>query len=109
LAAQQSVRFIVSDMTVRLRAARGLVYEAAELMASGQPYDTAASIAKLFASETATWAAERNLHLHGAQGYMLEDPAQRLYRDCKILEWGEGANEVQREMIFRAVAGGFRA
>jgi alkylation response protein AidB-like acyl-CoA dehydrogenase len=52
--------------------------------------------------------AERCLHLHGAQGFMLERPAQRFYRDCKINEWGEGANELQREMIFEAVSRGFR-
>jgi alkylation response protein AidB-like acyl-CoA dehydrogenase len=108
LAAQQAVRFTIADMTARLRAARHLVYEAARTLAAGRPYDTEASIAKLVASETATWATERALHLHGAQGYMLDSPVQRFYRDCKILEWGEGTNEVQREMIFRAAAGGYR-
>jgi len=95
-------------MTARLAAARALVYGAAAALAQGRPYDTEASIAKLFASETATRLAERALHLHGAQGYMMESPVQRYYRDCKIIEYGEGANEVQREMIFEAVAGGWR-
>jgi alkylation response protein AidB-like acyl-CoA dehydrogenase len=109
LSAQQSVRFTIAEMTARLRAARHLVLDAARRMAAGRPFDTEASIAKLVASETATWATERALHLHGAQGFMLESPVQRFYRDCKIFEWGEGANEVQREMIFRAAAGGYRA
>ncbi len=104
----QAVRFTVADMTARLAAARALVYGAAAALAQGRPYDTEASIAKLFASETATRLAERALHLHGAQGYMMESPVQRYYRDCKIIEYGEGANEVQREMIFEAVAGGWR-
>jgi len=108
LTQQQAVRFTIADMTTRLRAARQLVYEAADLMAEGRPFDTEASVAKLFASETATWATERALHLHGAQGFMLDSPVQRFYRDCKILEWGEGANEVQREMIFQAAARGYR-
>jgi alkylation response protein AidB-like acyl-CoA dehydrogenase len=108
LSAQQAVRFTIADMTVRLRAARHLVYSAARRMAEGRPFDTDASIAKLMASETATWSTERALHLHGAQGFMLDSPVQRFYRDCKILEWGEGTNEVQREMIFRAAASGYR-
>lgn len=108
LAALQGVRFNVADMTARLAAARTLVYDAAGALAAGRPFDTDASIAKLVASETATWLAERAMHLHGAAGFMMESPVQRYYRDCKILEYGEGANEVQREMIFEAVTGGYR-
>jgi Acyl-CoA dehydrogenase, C-terminal domain len=58
-------------------------------------------LAKLVASEAATWIAERALHLQDAQGFMLDRPAQRYYRDCKVIEWGEGVNELQREMILR--------
>ena len=87
---------------------RALAVAAAALLAAGQAFDTEASIAKVVASEAATWVSERALHLFGAQGFMLESPVQRYYRDCKILEWGEGTNEVQREMIFRAAAAGFR-
>ncbi len=108
LAALQAVRFTIADMTARLRAARSLVYGAAAELDAGGSYDTDASIAKLFASEAATWIAERAMHLHGAQGFMMESPVQRYYRDCKILEYGEGVNEVQREMIFKAVAAGWR-
>ncbi len=108
LAAKQAVRMTVADMTARLRTVRHLVYSAAGKLERGEDYDTDASIAKLVASETATWVSERCLHLHGAQGFMLESPAQRFYRDCKINEWGEGANELQREMVFEAVARGYR-
>lgn len=108
LAMLQGVRFNLADMTARLRAARGLVYDAAAAMAEGRPFDTDASIAKLVASEAATWIAERAMHLHGANGFMLDSPVQRYYRDCKILEYGEGANEVQRELIAKAVVGGYR-
>jgi len=108
LAAKQAVRMTIGDMTARLRAVRHLVYSAADKLDRGEPYDTDASIAKLVSSETATWVSERCLHLHGANGYMLDSPAQRFYRDCKINEWGEGANELQREMIFEAVARGYQ-
>lgn len=104
----QAVRFTIADMAARLRAARTLVYGAAATLDAGGAYDTDASIAKLFASETTTWLAERAMHLHGAQGFMMDAPVQRFYRDCKILEYGEGVNEVQREMIFKAVASGYR-
>lgn len=108
LAGLQAVRFALADMTARLRAARGLVYSAASSLAAGRDFDTDASIAKMFASETATWICERAMHLHGAQGFMSESPVQRYYRDCKILEYGEGANEVQREMIAKALVMGYR-
>ncbi|MDP3972944.1 MAG: acyl-CoA dehydrogenase family protein [Candidatus Nanopelagicales bacterium] len=108
LSRQQAVRFTIADMAARLRAARALVYDAARRLDAGLDYDTDASIAKLFASETGTWLAERALHLHGAQGFMADGIAQRCYRDCKILEYGEGVNELQREMIYKAVANGFR-
>lgn len=104
----QGVRFNLADMTTRLRAARSLVYDAAAALAAGREFDTDASIAKLAASETATWICERAMHLHGAQGYMTDSPVQRYYRDCKILEYGEGANEVQRELIAKALVSGYR-
>ncbi len=108
LAAKQAVRMTIADMTARLRGVRELVYSCAAKLERGEPYDTDASVTKLLASEAATWVSERCLHLHGANGYMLDSPAQRFYRDCKINEWGEGANELQREMIFEAVSHGYR-
>lgn len=108
LSALQAVRFTVADMAARLRAARALVYGAAAAAANGRPSEADASIAKLVASETATWVAERAMHLHGAAGFVLDSAAQRYYRDCKILEYGEGVNELQREMIFAALVAGYR-
>jgi alkylation response protein AidB-like acyl-CoA dehydrogenase len=108
LGALQAVRFTLADMTAQLAAARALVYGAAAKLARQAPFDAEASIAKLVASEAATRIAERALHLHGASGFMAESDAQRHYRDCKVFEWGEGANEVQREMIYAAVARGHR-
>ncbi len=101
LIAQQFVRFTLADQATRMEAAWQLTMSAARLVDAGKPYDKAASMAKLFATETATWACERTLHLCGAQGYMRESVAQRLYRDCKVLELGEGTSEIQRETITR--------
>ena len=101
IAKQQFVRFTLADMATRLEAAWQLTLHAARLIDAGQPFDREASMAKLFASETCTWACERALHLCGAQGYMRESAAQRFYRDCKVLELGEGTSEIQRETIAR--------
>ncbi len=103
LVAKQFVRFTVADLATRLEAAWLLTLKAARLADVGKPYATAASMAKLFASETCTWACERALHLCGAQGYMAESAVQRFYRDCKVLELGEGTSEIQRETIARAL------
>lgn len=100
---QQFVRFTLADMATRLEAAWQLTLNAARLADLGRPHHTEASMAKLFATETCTSVCERALHLSGAQGYMLESPAQRFYRDCKVLEWGEGTTEIQRETIARAL------
>jgi len=108
LSALQGVRFTLADLAAQLAAARALVYGAAGRLARGRSFDVEASIAKLVASEAATRIAERALHLHGAQGYMADSAAQRHYRDCKVFEWGEGANELQREMIFTALSRGYR-
>ncbi len=106
LVKQQFVRFTLADMATRLEAAWQLTLAAARLVDAGKPFDKEASMAKLFASEIATWACERSLHLCGAQGYMSESPAQRFYRDCKVLELGEGTSEIQRETIARYLVKG---
>ncbi len=97
----QFVRFTLADMATKLEAAWQLTLHAARLVDAEAPYDREASMAKLFATETATWTCERALHLCGAQGYMRESNAQRFYRDCKVLELGEGTSEIQRETIAR--------
>jgi len=103
IAKHQFVRFTLADIATRLEAAWQLTLHAARLIDAGLPFDREASMAKLFASEACTWVCERVLHLSGAQGYMRESPAQRFYRDCKVLELGEGTSEVQREMIARSL------
>ncbi len=103
LVRKQFVRFTLADMKTRLAAAWQLVLHAARRADAGRSHSTEASMAKLFATETATWACERALHLCGAQGFMDESPAQRFYRDCKVLEFGEGTSEIQRETIARSL------
>jgi len=103
IAKHQFVRFTLAEIATRLEAAWQLTLYAARLIDASAPFDREASMAKLFASETCTWACERALHLSGAQGYMRESPVQRFYRDCKVLELGEGTSEVQREMIARSL------
>ncbi len=98
---QQFIRFTLADMATRIEASWQLCLHSARLADAGQPHDQEASMAKLFATETCTWACERALHLCGAQGYMRESAVQRFYRDCKVLEIGEGTSEIQRETIFR--------
>ncbi|GIK82928.1 MAG: acyl-CoA dehydrogenase [Alphaproteobacteria bacterium] len=97
----QFVRFTLANMATRLEAAWRMTLHAARLADAGGDYDCAAAMAKLFATETCTRVCERALHLCGAQGYMRESAAQRFYRDCKVLELGEGTSEIQRETIFR--------
>jgi|APSaa5957512622_1039677.scaffolds.fasta_scaffold10863_3 butyryl-CoA dehydrogenase len=99
----QFIRFTLADMKTRLEASRLLAYSAARLIDQGDPFDLECSIAKLYATETATWVCERALHLHGAYGYMMDSDIQRFYRDCKVLELGEGTSEIQREMISQAL------
>ena len=90
LTANQFVRFTLADMATRLEAGWQLCLHSARLADAGLPHDKEASMAKLFATEACTWVCERALHLSGAQGYMSESPVQRFYRDCKVLEIGEG-------------------
>ncbi len=98
---QQFVRFTLADMATKLEAAWQLTLHTARLVDGGLPHDKQASMAKLFASEACTEICERALHLCGAQGFMKESAAQRFYRDCKVLELGEGTSEIQRETIAR--------
>ncbi len=99
----QFVRFTLADMATRLQAAWQLTLHAARTVEAGGDHDCAAAMAKLFATEACTHVCERALHLCGAEGYMRESAAQRFYRDCKVLEIGEGTSEIQRETIFRHI------
>ena len=83
--------------------ARHLVYHAAWLKDRGRPFAHAASLAKLYTGELSHRAANEGVQIHGGYGYMDEFPISRFYRDQKILEIGEGTNEVQRLVIARGL------
>jgi short-chain 2-methylacyl-CoA dehydrogenase len=97
----QAVQFRLADMATELEAARGLVYKAAWLKDEDRAFAKEAAIAKLYTGEMSNRAVNWALQLHGGYGYMDEFPISRLYRDQKILEIGEGTNEVQRMVIAR--------
>jgi short/branched chain acyl-CoA dehydrogenase len=97
----QAIQFKLVDMAVELDAARALVYRAAWLKDQGRPFAQAAAVAKLFTGEMAHRVVNHALLIHGGYGFMDEFPISRLYRDQKILEIGEGTNEVQRMVIAR--------
>ena len=92
----QAIQFKLADMAVEIEAARNLVYKAAWLKDQGRDFALAAAAAKLYTGELSNRAANAALQIHGGYGYMDEYPISRLYRDQKILEIGEGTNEVQR-------------
>ncbi len=99
----QAIQWMLADMATRIEAARLLTYKAALKKDSGDRYSQEASMAKLFASETATWVADRAVQIHGGYGYMKEYAVERHYRDAKITEIYEGTSEVQRMVIARSV------
>ena len=99
----QAVQFKLADMATEIEAARQLVYKSAWLKDRGRPFAHAASMAKLYTGELARRVANESLQIHGGYGYMDEFPISRFYRDAKILEIGEGTNEIQRVVIARGL------
>jgi short-chain 2-methylacyl-CoA dehydrogenase len=99
----QGVQFKLADMATELEAARWLTYRAAYLRDAGEPFLKEASMAKLKASRLAAWAASEAVQIHGGVGYMLETPVARFYCDSKVLEIGEGTNEIQHMVIARTL------
>lgn len=98
---QQAVQFKLADMAMEIDAARLLTYQAGILSDAGKPHNVEASMAKLFASEAATRACLDAIQIHGGMGYTKEVPVERLMRDAKLCEIGEGASEIQRIIIAR--------
>jgi alkylation response protein AidB-like acyl-CoA dehydrogenase len=99
----QAIQFKLADMAVELAAARALVYRAAWLKDQGRPFAHEAAIAKLYTGEASNRAVNQAVQIHGGYGYMDEYPISRIYRDQKVLEIGEGTNEVQRLVIARSL------
>jgi short/branched chain acyl-CoA dehydrogenase len=99
----QAIQFKLADMATELEAARWLTYRAASLRDAGQPFLKEAAMAKLKASRLAVWSASEAVQIHGGLGYMLDSPVARFYCDAKVLEIGEGTNEIQHVVIARAL------
>jgi alkylation response protein AidB-like acyl-CoA dehydrogenase len=101
----QGIQFKIADMKTKIEASRMLIYQAAMAKearkATGERYTTEASIAKLFASETAMFCAHQAVQIHGGMGYSKEMPLERFFRDAKITEIYEGTSEIQRVVIAR--------
>jgi alkylation response protein AidB-like acyl-CoA dehydrogenase len=95
----QAVQFQLADMATEIEAGRALVYRAAWVKDQGRPFGREAAMAKLYTGELSNRAVNAALQIHGGYGYMDEFAISRLYRDQKILEIGEGTNEVQRMVI----------
>jgi len=105
IASFQGVHFAIADMATEIEAAKHLVYHAAWLKQRGQPFKKEAAMAKLFASELAMRATTKAVQLHGGYGYTTDYPVERMMRDAKICEIGEGTSEIQRIVIARQLLG----
>ncbi|MBW2988934.1 acyl-CoA dehydrogenase family protein [Candidatus Woesearchaeota archaeon] len=101
----QALQFMLSDMAVRIDAARLLCYRAAHTKDKGKRYVKDAAMAKVYGSETAMDVARKALQIHGGYGYIKDYPLERFYRDAKITEIYEGTSEVQRLVIAAELLG----
>ena len=99
----QAVQFKLADMATEVEAGRNLVLKAAWLKDEGREFAQAAAIAKLYTGELARRACNEAVQIHGGYGFMDEYPVSRFYRDAKVLEIGEGTNEIQRLVIARGL------
>jgi alkylation response protein AidB-like acyl-CoA dehydrogenase len=105
LAEFNGLQGMIADIGTEVEAARLLTLRAAVLKDAGRPAKIAASMAKVFASEVAMKAATKALQIHGGAGYITEFPIERIFRDAKLTEIGEGTSEVQRMVIARDILG----
>jgi alkylation response protein AidB-like acyl-CoA dehydrogenase len=97
----QAIQWMLADMHTEIEAARGLVYRAAFLKDSDARIGSAASRAKLYASEMANRVVYKAVQIHGSLGYSRESEVERLYRDARVLSIYEGTSEIQRTIIAR--------
>ena len=101
ISANQGIQFKLADMAIEIEAARLLTHKAAYMKDGGQSYGHMASMAKIFASETAMRASTQCVQIHGGYGYIQETGVERLMRDAKITQIYEGTSEIQRVVIAR--------
>jgi len=103
LAEFNGLQGMIADLATEVEVARLLLLRAAYLKDSGKPAMHAAAMAKVFASEAAMKAATKAVQIHGGAGYITEFPVERIFRDAKLTEIGEGTSEVQRLVIAREI------
>lgn len=99
----QAIQFKLADMLTKIDAARALTLDAARSRDLGLPSEVAASVAKLYGSRICVEVADEAFQIHGGSGFMLDSPVARLYADSKIMEIGEGSNEIQRMFLARSM------
>ena len=103
LAEFNGLQGMIAEMATDVEVARLLTLRAAHLKDTGETSAHAAAMAKLFASEAAMKAATRAVQIHGGAGYITEFPVERIFRDAKLTEIGEGTSEIQRLLIARGI------
>lgn len=101
IAEHQAIQFMLADMATRIDAARTLVRRAAWRKDQGLPFKKEAAMAKLYASETSSFVTNKAVQIHGGYGYIADYPVERMLRDAKLTEIGEGTSEIQRLVISR--------
>ena len=102
----QAINFRLADMATQVEAARQLYLHAASLRDAGQPCIKEASMAKLFASEIAEKVCSDAIQIHGGYGYVADFPVERFWRDVRVTQIYEGANDIQRMVIGRVLSEG---
>ena len=95
----QAIQFKLADMATQIECSRLLTLQAAALKDAGKPVTQKSAMAKLYASETAVRVAEESVQIHGGYGYTKDYPAEKYWRDSKLLTIGEGTSEIQRLVI----------
>jgi alkylation response protein AidB-like acyl-CoA dehydrogenase len=99
----QAVQWKLAEMERRVQCARLLTWRAAWLKDMGRPHTREAAMAKLYASEAATWVTHQAIQVHGGYGYVKDYAVERLYRDARVMEIYEGTSEIQRLVIARSL------
>ena len=101
----QAIHFMLADLALAIEAGTHLLFSAARLKQAGKPFKTEAAMAKLFCSELAMKATTQAVQIFGGYGYTAEYPVERMMRDAKVCEIGEGTSEIQRMVIARQILG----
>ncbi len=103
IADNQAIQWKLADMATQIEAARLLLAKAATRKDQGLPFTQEASMGKLYASEVGMWATTQAIQIHGGNGYTKDYPVERMFRDVKLCEIGEGSSEVQRMVIAKTI------